>query len=609
MRKKQLGVSLGGLMAVSVVLIAVALIGIKLAPSYIEFFSIKKVINATASENKGASVAALRKSYDLRSTVDCIESIKGDGSRDHQGRQRRGDRRQLPEGNSAGRQHRRLHRVSHQLEAIAVRARWWPATRYSSGASATASRTRRFSRRRSRTAVSVRRTTSGSNSSATASSAASSPKSCAARFPDVPEGKLHLLQGKPGARDGAGGASRATSNCRSSCDWGTAKRRAAARSALRSWPTRWRRSTARFSWTAAMKPCSEVVRRTFDERLWPARSGQIAEGREDPPAGDAAGPARKAARVSRGLDGGRNAASRSSRWNASPRVSACAPPAAAPRAAAPSSRRPAISSSCSRHERRRHALRVPLRHGGDRRPAEHRQVEPAQPAGRPEARHRLAQGADHAPHGERHPHHRGLPVRLRRPARLPDQARERPEQGPQPPGDRRREGLRRGGVRGRGDALRRARPRSAGAHTRGAARGRGGQQGRPGEEFPRAAAAGGAAAQGARVRRHRAGFRALGEERAGAAAGAGGTAAGRPRGLPGGAADRPRRAFFRRRNPARKAVPAARRGAAVPLRRGAGELQGGSAQGRARGCGASRRRSGWSATARRRSSSAPRARC
>jgi hypothetical protein len=77
MRKKQLGVSLGGLMAVSVVLIAVALIGIKLAPSYIEFYSIKKVINATASENKGESVAALRNSYDLRRSVDSIETITG----------------------------------------------------------------------------------------------------------------------------------------------------------------------------------------------------------------------------------------------------------------------------------------------------------------------------------------------------------------------------------------------------------------------------------------------------------------------------------------------------------------------------------------------------
>ena len=78
MRNKQLGISLGGLVAVSVVLIAVAIVGIKLVPSYIEFMAIKKVVNDVGREKKGgASVAELRKSFDLRGTVDGIESVKG----------------------------------------------------------------------------------------------------------------------------------------------------------------------------------------------------------------------------------------------------------------------------------------------------------------------------------------------------------------------------------------------------------------------------------------------------------------------------------------------------------------------------------------------------
>ena len=55
--------------------------------------------------------------------------------------------------------------------------------------------------------------------------------------------------------------------------------------------------------------------------------------------------------------------------------------------------------------------------------------------------------------------------------------------------------------------------------------------------------------------------------------------------------------FFAGGDPARKAVPAAGRGAAVPLRRGLESFK--ESEGPA--CGASRRRSGWSATARRRS--------
>ena len=80
MRNKQLGVSLGGLLMVAVVLIAIALLGFRLAPSYLEFFAIKKAVIALASEKRGgggSAVAEIRRSFDLRATVDDISSIKG----------------------------------------------------------------------------------------------------------------------------------------------------------------------------------------------------------------------------------------------------------------------------------------------------------------------------------------------------------------------------------------------------------------------------------------------------------------------------------------------------------------------------------------------------
>lgn len=77
MRNKQSGVSLVGLLAVSVVLVAVALVGMKLVPSYLEFMAVKKVIKAVAEEKGGASTAAeIRRSYELRASVDGIESVK-----------------------------------------------------------------------------------------------------------------------------------------------------------------------------------------------------------------------------------------------------------------------------------------------------------------------------------------------------------------------------------------------------------------------------------------------------------------------------------------------------------------------------------------------------
>lgn len=78
MRRKQLGISLSGLIMGSVIVIAVLLLGMKLAPSYIEFFAIKKAVNAIASETRGgAPVAEIRRSFDNRATIDDISTIKG----------------------------------------------------------------------------------------------------------------------------------------------------------------------------------------------------------------------------------------------------------------------------------------------------------------------------------------------------------------------------------------------------------------------------------------------------------------------------------------------------------------------------------------------------
>ena len=77
MRRKQLGVGLGGLLAVSAVLVAVAIVGMKLVPSYIEFMAIKKVVKSIASEKgSAATVKDVRNSFEIRASVDGIESVK-----------------------------------------------------------------------------------------------------------------------------------------------------------------------------------------------------------------------------------------------------------------------------------------------------------------------------------------------------------------------------------------------------------------------------------------------------------------------------------------------------------------------------------------------------
>jgi hypothetical protein len=77
MRKKQLGVSLMGLLMGAVILIALALLGMRMAPSYIEFVAIKKAINSIAQEKRGAPAPEIRKAFDARASIDDITTIGG----------------------------------------------------------------------------------------------------------------------------------------------------------------------------------------------------------------------------------------------------------------------------------------------------------------------------------------------------------------------------------------------------------------------------------------------------------------------------------------------------------------------------------------------------
>ena len=77
MRMKQLGISLGGLMVGAAIFIVLAMVGMKLGPSYLEFASIKKAVVAIAQEKPGASVIEVRKAFDARATIDAITTVQG----------------------------------------------------------------------------------------------------------------------------------------------------------------------------------------------------------------------------------------------------------------------------------------------------------------------------------------------------------------------------------------------------------------------------------------------------------------------------------------------------------------------------------------------------
>ena len=77
MRKNQHGISLAGLMVGAAILIACAMIAMKMGPSYLEYASIKKAVVAIAQEKPGATVVEVRKTFDARATIDAITTVTG----------------------------------------------------------------------------------------------------------------------------------------------------------------------------------------------------------------------------------------------------------------------------------------------------------------------------------------------------------------------------------------------------------------------------------------------------------------------------------------------------------------------------------------------------
>ena len=78
MRRAQSGLSLFGFIFTLVPLIACAFVAMRAVPVYSEFFSLKKVLQATADElGGGASRPQFGQAFDRRAQIDDITSIRG----------------------------------------------------------------------------------------------------------------------------------------------------------------------------------------------------------------------------------------------------------------------------------------------------------------------------------------------------------------------------------------------------------------------------------------------------------------------------------------------------------------------------------------------------
>lgn len=73
--RRQAGISLMGLISILIVIMVVALFGMKIIPSYMEFRSMKNAIQAIAREKQGASPADVRRAFENRAAIDDYSSV------------------------------------------------------------------------------------------------------------------------------------------------------------------------------------------------------------------------------------------------------------------------------------------------------------------------------------------------------------------------------------------------------------------------------------------------------------------------------------------------------------------------------------------------------
>ena len=76
MHTRQRGISITGLIVGVIILFVLALFGMKVIPSFMEFRTAKSGIDAIAREKQGASVADIRRAFEARATIDDITSVK-----------------------------------------------------------------------------------------------------------------------------------------------------------------------------------------------------------------------------------------------------------------------------------------------------------------------------------------------------------------------------------------------------------------------------------------------------------------------------------------------------------------------------------------------------
>jgi hypothetical protein len=75
---RQSGLTIIGFLFVAAVLVSLALLGFRVAPSYIEYFSVEKTLRQTlAGAGDAITLAQFQRDFDLKASADYIDSVRG----------------------------------------------------------------------------------------------------------------------------------------------------------------------------------------------------------------------------------------------------------------------------------------------------------------------------------------------------------------------------------------------------------------------------------------------------------------------------------------------------------------------------------------------------
>ena len=67
-----------GFLLTAIVAVAVVMIGFRMVPPYIEYFTVKKIMAKTLDDSKqGFSLYQFRRDFDLKASADYIDSVQG----------------------------------------------------------------------------------------------------------------------------------------------------------------------------------------------------------------------------------------------------------------------------------------------------------------------------------------------------------------------------------------------------------------------------------------------------------------------------------------------------------------------------------------------------